>query len=176
MRPLPNEGYGDDGIVGGGYIGEGGIYHSRPFGTPGPMISRPPLLARCDEQGNFRRVGQRIRVRKPFIRGYTSASSVEQCDRECADARDFVCRSFNFKPFGSVYANDRDNCELSDRDSRDMEVNNPIYYDSGSDFDFYERNDGRQGADAECLDGGLFTIIGINVWYRVSAHIAAVPK
>ncbi|XP_033229864.1 uncharacterized protein LOC117181378 isoform X2 [Belonocnema kinseyi] len=152
VRPLPNEGFGEDGIVGGGYIGEGGIYHARPFGTAGPIIGRPPLLARCDEQGNFRRVGQRMRVRKPFVRRYTSAPSVDQCDRECVDARDFVCRSFNYKSFGSAFASDSDNCELSDRDSRDMDINNPVYYDTSSDFDFYEKNDGRQVPSGECLD------------------------
>lgn len=88
-------GYGDggSGIVGGGYIGEGGVYNPRPFGTAGgPIIGRPPLASRCDEQDNFRQVGSHTRVRKPFVRRYTTASSVAQCERECADARDFVCR------------------------------------------------------------------------------------
>lgn len=98
-RPLGGgygSGYGGDGgggIVGGGYIGEGGVYNSRPFGTAGgPIIGRPPLVSRCDEQDNFRQVGPHIRVRKPFVRRYTTASSLAQCERECADARDFVCR------------------------------------------------------------------------------------
>ncbi|XP_015594188.1 uncharacterized protein LOC107267249 isoform X3 [Cephus cinctus] len=148
-------GYGNSigGISGGGYIGEGGIYHSRPFGNNGgPIIGRPPLLSRCDEQDNFRQVGARTRVRKPFVRRYTTASSLAQCERECADARDFVCRSFNYRPYAAPYGAERDNCELSDRDSRDMDMGNPVYYDSGSDYDFYERNNGRQGVDGECLD------------------------
>lgn len=79
--------------MGGGYIGEGGVYNSRPFGTAGgPIIGRPPLISRCDEQDNFRQVGPHTRVRKPFVRRYTTASSLAQCERECADARDFVCR------------------------------------------------------------------------------------
>lgn len=88
-------GYGGDGggIVGGGYIGEGGVYNSRPFGTAGgPIIGRPPLISRCDEQDNFRQVGPHTRVRKPFVRRYTTASTLAQCERQCADARDFVCR------------------------------------------------------------------------------------
>ncbi|XP_011504229.1 PREDICTED: uncharacterized protein LOC105367274 [Ceratosolen solmsi marchali] len=145
-------GYDEGAIIGGGYIGEGGVYHSRPFGTSGgPIIGRPPLLSRCDEQENFRQVGQGTRVRKPFVRRYTTASSLSQCERECADARDFVCRSFNFRPYAALFGAERDNCELSDRDSRDMDMGNPIYYDSSSDYDFYERNNGRQGGD-ECLD------------------------
>lgn len=94
-----------------------------------------------------------MRVRKPFIRGSTSASSIHNCDRECADTRHFVCRSFNYRPFSSEQGGDQDNCELSDRDSRDMDMNNPLYYDSGTDFDFYEKNNGRQEYDPECLDG-----------------------
>ncbi|XP_070514918.1 uncharacterized protein Nompa isoform X3 [Cardiocondyla obscurior] len=146
-------GYGDGGIVGGGYIGEGGVFNSRPFGTAGgPIIGRPPLVSRCDEQDNFRQVGTHTRVRKPFVRRYTTSSSLGQCERECADARDFVCRSFNYRPYAAPYGAERDNCELSDRDSRDMDMGNSVYYDTGSDYDFYERNNGRQGADGECLD------------------------
>ncbi|XP_043464524.1 uncharacterized protein LOC122499974 isoform X2 [Leptopilina heterotoma] len=155
VRPLSNEAYGEGGVggvVGGGYIGEGGIYQTKPFVINGPISDRPPLLARCDEQTNFRRVAHRMRVRKPFIRGSTSAPSIQNCDRECADTRHFVCRSFNFKPLANEQGSDQDNCELSDRDSRDMDMNNPLYYDSGTDFDFYERNNGRQGSDNDCLD------------------------
>lgn len=154
-RPIGYGGYSNEGgIIGGGYIGEGGVYNSRPFGTSGgPIIGRPPLVSRCDEQDNFRQVGPHTRVRKPFVRRYTTASSLAQCERECADARDFVCRSFNYRPYAAPYGAERDNCELSDRDSRDMDMGNPVYYDTGSDYDFYERNNGRQGADTECLDG-----------------------
>lgn len=152
-------GYGDAGAMEGGYMPEpGDPYVSRPVGNGGgPIIGRPPLLSRCDEQENFRQVGQRTRVRKPFVRRYTTASTLPQCERECADARDFVCRSFNYRPYAAPYGAERDNCELSDRDSRDMDMGNPIYYDTGSDYDFYERNNGRQGADGECLDGEFYT-------------------
>lgn len=63
------------------------------------------------------------------------------------------CRSFNYRSYAAPYGAERDNCELSDRDSRDMDMGNPVYYETGSDYDFYERNNGRQGADGECLDG-----------------------
>lgn len=48
---------------------------------------------------------------------------------------------------------DRDNCELSDRDSRDLDMNNPTFFDTTGNFDFYERSAGRDGGDGECLDG-----------------------
>lgn len=62
-------------------------------------------------------------------------------------------RSFNFKHHVAAYNGDRDNCELSDRDSKDMDVGNPVYYDTTSEYDFYERNNARIGTDGECLDG-----------------------
>ncbi|XP_063987532.1 uncharacterized protein LOC135167849 isoform X2 [Diachasmimorpha longicaudata] len=150
VRPIGLGGY-DSGAD--GFMPEGDPYNARPVGTGGgPIIGRPPLLSRCDEQENFRQVSQGMRVRKSFVRRYTTASTLPECERECADARDFVCRSFNFRPYAAPYGAERDNCELSDRDSRDMAMGNPIYYDTASDYDFYERNNGRQGADGECLD------------------------
>ncbi|KAJ8674606.1 hypothetical protein QAD02_005868 [Eretmocerus hayati] len=178
----PSSGYDDGAIVGGGYIGEGGVYHSRPLGSTsgsgsgGPIIGRPPLISRCDEGDSFRQVSQGTRVRQPFVRRVATVSSERACGAECSNARDFVCRSFNYRgkyvpaagpgipgsplagsqpqygPGGAgVSPEDRDNCELSDRDSKDMDIGNPIYYDSASDYDFYERNSGRQGID-DCLD------------------------
>lgn len=47
-------------------------------------------------------------------------------------------------------AGDRDNCELSDRDTRDLEMDNPQYFDNKGTYDFYERG---LGGDGDCLDG-----------------------
>lgn len=49
------------------------------------------------------------------------------------------------------------NCELSDRDTRELDLQNPTMFDTSS-FDYYERSNGRSGSDTECLDGksGLF--------------------
>lgn len=51
------------------------------------------------------------------------------------------------------YDGERENCELSDRDSRDLEIDNPQYFDTNGNFDFYERSESRQGIDGDCLDG-----------------------
>lgn len=50
------------------------------------------------------------------------------------------------------YETDREgaNCELSDRDTREADIQNPGMFDTGS-YDYYERNMGRSG-DADCLD------------------------
>lgn len=46
----------------------------------------------------------------------------------------------------------RDNCELSDRDTRELDAANPAHFDNtASDYDFYERALGRMADD--CLDG-----------------------
>lgn len=56
-----------------------------------------------------------------------------------------VCRA-------APYGTSRENCELSDRDTRDLDLNNPNFYDDVPDYDFYERSAfGRNGQD--CLDG-----------------------
>lgn len=46
----------------------------------------------------------------------------------------------------------RDNCELSDRDTRELDAANPAHFDNtANDYDFYERSLGRMADD--CLDG-----------------------
>ena len=54
------------------------------------------------------------------------------------------------------YGPERENCELSDRDSRELDINNPSYFETTGDYDFYERFGGRSGGD--CLDGNSFTL------------------
>lgn len=63
-------------------------------------------------------------------------------------------KSFRLKSRDSVASNydDRDipNCELSDRDSRELDVHDPNLFDAAN-YDFYERSMGR--SDGECMDG-----------------------
>lgn len=42
------------------------------------------------------------------------------------------------------------NCELSDRDSRELDVHDPSNFDAAN-YDYYERSLGR--SDGECMDG-----------------------
>lgn len=48
---------------------------------------------------------------------------------------------------------DRDvpNCELSDRDSRELDIQNPSMFDT-SNYDYYERGLARSASE-DCLDG-----------------------
>ncbi|XP_065573483.1 uncharacterized protein LOC136035551 isoform X2 [Artemia franciscana] len=118
-----------------------------PFGNGKPFQSSV-----CgDKDDGYRQIGSRLRIRRPYIKRYFQASSLFQCERECSEARDFGCRSFNYNRLS--YGNpgvDRDNCELSDRDSIDLDVGNPAYFETSSDFDFYERV-GNYGKE-DCLE------------------------
>lgn len=83
----------------GGYpgAGVGGVAAvAQPAGFGDPFYGRP-LTSRCDDGDAFRQVGARLRARRQFIRRFVSVPSLPMCERECADARDFVCRSFNFR-------------------------------------------------------------------------------
>ncbi|KAL5290170.1 hypothetical protein ACFFRR_009869 [Megaselia abdita] len=119
-----------------------GIVGSRPQGGGG---------IRCDEGDNFKQIAARHKMRRQFIRRSLTASSLIQCERECIENKDFICRSFNYRDSAASTFDDRNvpNCELSDRDTRELDVHNPSLFDSGN-YDFYERSMGR--SDGECLD------------------------
>ena len=47
-----------------------------------------------------------------------------------------------------------ENCELSDRNSHDLDIENPSYYDQSERHDFYQREAGGVvSGGAGCLDG-----------------------
>ncbi|KAK7863129.1 hypothetical protein R5R35_002011 [Gryllus longicercus] len=154
-------GYGGGPYGGGPYGGAGGSvgpgigpgpgpggYGDGFYGGPG---GQRPFHTRCDEGDNFRQVGVRLRIRRQFIRRFISVPSLPICERECAEARDFVCRSFNYRAYAVPFGADRENCELSDRDTRDLDIKNPSYFETNGDYDFYERF-GERGLVGECLD------------------------
>ncbi|XP_060519493.1 uncharacterized protein LOC132697826 isoform X2 [Cylas formicarius] len=144
------------------------LFEDRPYGHPRPVSPGPdgpiydsfggvgpnrPYNTRCDDGDNFKQMATRQRARKEFIRISVYAPTLIRCQQECMDARDFTCRAFNYRESGlGSYDAERDNCELSDRDSRDLEIGNPQYFDSNGGFDFYERSPARNGIDGECLD------------------------
>ncbi|XP_076307530.1 uncharacterized protein LOC143223432 isoform X2 [Tachypleus tridentatus] len=166
-------GYGGDfsGNYGGRY--GGGRYPPGPPPPPlppGPNSIYPPRLpgppfqpgpeglgySTCTDHGNgggpgsvpggagFQRVGFGQRLRSFYVRRVVRVDRVEDCEQACIDARDFDCRSFNFRPFFP------ENCELSDVDTTQVQLNNPNHFDDNTQFDFYER-DG-PGSRRFCLD------------------------
>jgi PAN domain len=141
INPINGDGFGGYGPprpLGGGIGGSGGY--------------------RCDEADSYRQVASRHRMRSQFIKRAMSVPTLVHCQRECTESRDFTCRSFNYRESASNYeSNDRDreasgsNCELSDRDSREMDIQSPVMFDVAN-YDFYEKSPGRAGYDGDCLD------------------------
>ncbi|XP_050422402.1 uncharacterized protein LOC126834493 [Adelges cooleyi] len=140
LSPVP--GYFGGGGGGGGNSGGNGI------------DNRPPL--RCDEGADgFKQVGVRMRMARALIRRTISVPTLAHCEQECALARDFNCRSFNFRtvipPYGGTH-----NCELSDQESsRFMANDHPgsTYFENHADYDFYERTAmGSRLSNQDCLD------------------------
>ncbi|XP_055531527.1 uncharacterized protein LOC129722245 isoform X6 [Wyeomyia smithii] len=127
---------GYDNTLGGG-DGFGGFGPQRPYET------------RCDGSDNFKQMASKRKMRKQYIRRVISAPSLGICQQECVGARDFMCRSFNYRD-AAPYETDG-NCELSDRDSRDLDIPSSQMFESDS-SDYYERSAGRAGGHDECLD------------------------
>ncbi|KAL9918554.1 no mechanoreceptor potential A [Glossina fuscipes fuscipes] len=119
-------------------------------GPPAGSIPRPPIT-RCEESDNFKQVAARHKMRRHFIRRALVVPSLIQCERECVESREFICRSFNYRDTAVSNYDDRGlpNCELSDRDSRDLDVHDPSLFDAAN-YDFYERSIAR--SDGECMD------------------------
>lgn len=119
------------------------------------MSSRPISAGtRCDEVDSYKQMGLRQKMRKQFVRRAVRVPTLVHCQRECTSARDFICRSFNFRDDGDrpqQGTGDTFNCELSDRDTRELDVNNPQMFENGN-YDFYERSIGGRSNEAECLD------------------------
>ncbi|XP_025832148.1 uncharacterized protein LOC108738303 [Agrilus planipennis] len=123
---------------------DGPIYDVPEGGTP----IRPPGYG-CDDEA-FRQAAAKQRLRKQFIRRLIAVPTLIECQRECVENPEFTCRSFNYRE--AVLPYEGENCELSDIDSKDMELNNPQFFDPARDYHYYERSLGRQGVDGDCLD------------------------
>ncbi|KAH1006791.1 hypothetical protein HUJ05_007494 [Dendroctonus ponderosae] len=128
---------------------DGPIYDS--FNSVTPVR---PFNTRCEEGDSFKQMGTRQRARKEFVRRTVFAPSLSRCQQECVEERAFLCRAFNYKESAAAggYESSRENCELSDRDSAELEMGNAQYFDSNGNYDFYERAIGRNGGDDDCLD------------------------
>ncbi|XP_021699664.1 uncharacterized protein LOC5570873 isoform X9 [Aedes aegypti] len=128
---------GYDNTLGGG-DGFGGFGPQRPYET------------RCDGYDSFKQMASKRKMRKQFIRRVINAPSLGVCQQECVAARDFMCRSFNYRE--SAPYETEGNCELSDRDSRDLDIPSSQMFETDN-SDYYERSMGRGQGD-ECLDVG----------------------
>ena len=141
-------------------LGPGSDTYGQHYGPPG--AARPISTGtRCDENDSYKQMGLRQRMRKQFVRRGLKVETIVECQRECSSSRDFVCRSFNYKDSPTSFDGDRTasngvesyNCELSDRDTRELDVHNPMMFDPAN-YDFYERSMGARSNsnNGECLD------------------------
>ena len=62
----------------------------------------------------------------------------------------FLCYSSRLPFYSNAVGGERENCELSDRSTRELDQNNPSYFETNGDYDFYERS-----LNSDCLDGNL---------------------
>ncbi|XP_057373812.1 uncharacterized protein LOC130694749 isoform X2 [Daphnia carinata] len=116
----------------------------------GTQLGNRPRCEPGRENDGFRQAATRMRLRRIYVKRYLVAPSLAQCERECQTARDFRCISFNFYrlPFYSnAIGGERENCELSDRSTRELDTSNPSFFETNGDYDFYERSQ-----TSDCLD------------------------
>ncbi|XP_076352939.1 uncharacterized protein LOC143248450 isoform X2 [Tachypleus tridentatus] len=134
------------------YGGSFGIDRRYPAPYP-PGPRRPPnpgVYPVCPPGGvgegrPFHRLREGLRITRFYIRRVLQTDRIEECERACLEARDFICRSFNYRPFAP------DNCELSDIDLSQLRINNPSHFDQNTQFDYFER-DGFGPGGGNCLD------------------------
>lgn len=129
---------------------QGPDMYGAPYG-PGRPVSAG---TRCDDLDSYKQMGLRQKMRNQFIRRKLRARDLIHCQRECSNSKDFVCRSFNYRDDGErppPQGVESFNCELSDRDTRELDLNNPQMFENGN-YDFYERSIGSRSMDGECLD------------------------
>jgi hypothetical protein len=127
----------------------GSDMYGAPYGQ-----SRPVAGTRCDDVDSYKQMGLRQKMRNQFVRKKLKARDLIHCQRECSGAKDFVCRSFNYRDDGErppQQGVESFNCELSDRDTRELDLNNPQMFENAN-YDFYERSIGGRSMDGECLD------------------------
>ncbi|XP_073994788.1 no mechanoreceptor potential A isoform X2 [Rhodnius prolixus] len=154
--PPPDHPYGGPGsaFAGNNLIGAGSAAGpgSGPFFGPHLPGDGKPFISRCDESDTFKQVGIRLRARRQFVRRFLSVPSLSICEKACMETHEFICRSFNFKASpAAAFTPQKENCELSDHDTRDLNLNNPSFFETTGDYDFYERSPGRSNL-ADCLD------------------------
>ncbi|XP_050521456.1 uncharacterized protein LOC126894461 isoform X2 [Daktulosphaira vitifoliae] len=121
-----------------GYYGGNGLDGNRPYNI------------KCDDIDGFKQMGVRMRLARGLIKRYITAPTLSHCERECSMARDIDCRSFNYRT--APYGAQRENCELSDQESRLIDMNNPSLFENAPDYDFYERSVIGSRISQECLD------------------------
>lgn len=53
----------------------------------------------------------------------------------------------------------RENCELSDQETRFVDMSNPAFFENAPEYDFYEKTTIGSRSSQECLDGAYIVFI-----------------
>ncbi|OTF72317.1 Zona pellucida and PAN domain containing protein, partial [Euroglyphus maynei] len=99
---------------------------------------------------SFRKMGASSRLKSKHIYKVARCERLDECERYCLETKDFICKSFNFRPFFP------DNCELSSVDTKKFKLEDSNHFEHNTQFDYYEREENRQpntsGNNMDCFE------------------------
>lgn len=94
----------------------------------------------------FRKMGFNARLKSKHIYKVARVERIEECERYCLETKDFICKSFNFRPFFP------DNCELSNVDTKKYKLEDLNHFEHNTQFDYYERDDSKAMMMSNSMD------------------------
>ena len=117
--------------------------HLLPGSTKGSMsgqnsITSPGCTNTEITMVSFRKMGLSSRLKSKHIYKVARVERLEECERYCVETKDFICKSFNFRPFFP------DNCELSSVDTKKFKLEDTNHFEHNTQFDYYERDESHQ--------------------------------
>ncbi|UXI17912.1 hypothetical protein NH340_JMT03855 [Sarcoptes scabiei] len=83
----------------------------------------------------FKKMGLGLRIKSKHIYKVARAERLEDCERFCLETKDFVCNSFNFRPFFP------DNCELSTVVEAKYKLDDVDHFEQNTQFEHYVREE-----------------------------------
>jgi len=107
------------------------VYEKKTAGRCGSGSGGGDIIHDYIRCSNFAESGYRLSY--SITREATSARDSAECEEKCLLSTRFTCKTFSYK-YGSTSSN---NCELSDRDFRDIQVRTDL--DQDRDWDVFER-------------------------------------
>ena len=134
----------------------------QPAASTPQIEDRHQRKSKCEGSHVFRQVRSRTRLRSGSIKRSLIVASLFECEQVCLEERQFQCFSFNFMP--QFQAALPANCDLSHRDLRSLDLNDPTQFEISEDYDFYARDTTRSldaciDVSQECsTEGMIFTL------------------
>ncbi|KAH9420862.1 hypothetical protein DERP_001296 [Dermatophagoides pteronyssinus] len=126
--------------------------HLSPGSTKGSIKGQNSITSSgCDSEltmpiVSFQKMGLSSRLKSKHIYKVARAERLEECERYCMETKDFICKSFNFRPFFP------DNCELSSVDTKKFKLDDSNHFEHNTQFDYYERKENQPNTSGNGLD------------------------